>query len=66
MRPRLYTSNAERQAAYRKRHFGEKQTLLCWVCQKPFIPSNINHRKYCSSACRQKAYRLRRKRNTWA
>jgi hypothetical protein len=61
MSKRKYATNAERQAAYRERHgLTSPKTRECVMCGKPFEFRSGCHVKYCSSRCRQKAYRLRK------
>ena len=57
-----YISNAEKQAAYRQRHgLTPVKTRECVICGQTFEFLSGNHVKYCSHACRQRAYRLRSK-----
>jgi hypothetical protein len=58
-RTRKYKDNAERQAAYRARKSNSPQPHHCLICHA----ITTHNSKYCSPACRQKAYRIRKNQN---
>ena len=52
------------EAEYRKQLRASKRTeVVCRGCGRAFTPAH-GKRRHCSDRCKQKAYRLRRGRNT--
>jgi hypothetical protein len=47
------------QREWRARHYKPPAPVACVVCREPFNPKRRSTAQYCSSACRQAAYRGR-------